>query len=149
MTTLDRKKPVLAGRKARALAALLDTPTVVAAARSCGVGERTLRRWLAEDTQFSAAFRAARRELVDQITARLAVAAGKALDVLVEVMEDAASPPAVRVASAGKVLDLSVRVSERASTGDGPEMAPLITVRLSQGMVPPSEEDEACVGPKP
>jgi hypothetical protein len=44
----------------RAIVALLSEPTIGKAATICGVGESTLRRWLAEDVEFLAEFERAR-----------------------------------------------------------------------------------------
>jgi hypothetical protein len=44
----------------QAIVALLSEPTLGQAAARCGITERTLRRWLAEDA-FQAAYEAARR----------------------------------------------------------------------------------------
>ena len=44
----------------RAIVALLSEPTIGKAATICGVGESTLRRWLAEDVEFPAQFERAR-----------------------------------------------------------------------------------------
>src|SRR5687768_1104504 len=48
----------------RAILALLQEPTVAAAAEACGVGEATLARWLRLPA-FQAEYRAARRQVVE------------------------------------------------------------------------------------
>ena len=44
----------------QAILALLSEPTIGQAAARCGIGERTLRRWLTEDAAFQAEYEAAR-----------------------------------------------------------------------------------------
>ena len=59
------------GRKTEdAIAALLSQRNVDEAARTAGIGTRTLLRWM-KDPEFDAAFRAARRSAFGQTTARL------------------------------------------------------------------------------
>ncbi|MBI5493752.1 MAG: hypothetical protein HY904_01930 [Deltaproteobacteria bacterium] len=144
-TTRSRKRPQMAGRQTRALSALLSHHTVVAAARAAGVGERTLRRWLASDAAFQAEYRAALRDLASQIALRPVVASETALDVLTAVMEDPGTPASVRVAAAGKVIDAALRIIEKDGTlnahADGAATVPAITGELSPGVEPPSEAD--------
>src|SRR5262245_10393307 len=64
-----------------AIAALLDAPTVVAAAARVGIGEKTLRRWL-QERSFAAAYRSARRQSVELALARLQQVAAEAVGTL-------------------------------------------------------------------
>jgi hypothetical protein len=54
----------------RAILALLSEPTVGEAAARCGIGVRTLRRWLAEDTGFQAEFEMARHATFEAAISR-------------------------------------------------------------------------------
>lgn len=72
----------LTARQERAVVALLEQPTLRAAAGAAGVSERTLRRWLADDVGFQAAYRAARTQVLQQATGRLQTAATEAVDTL-------------------------------------------------------------------
>ena len=47
----------LSTRQDRAISALLEPPSIVAAAREAEVGESTLRQWLREDEDFQAMLR--------------------------------------------------------------------------------------------
>ena len=60
----------LTRKQEQAIALLLTESTLTAAATRCGVGESTLRRWL-QDPEFNAAYRSARRSVVDAIVAGL------------------------------------------------------------------------------
>src|SRR5437870_1661431 len=66
----------LPGQMERAIAALLTCRTHQEAARQAGIGERTLQRWLAEEPQFIAVLRAARRRLVETTIGRLQAISG-------------------------------------------------------------------------
>jgi len=55
----------------RAVIALIESPSICAAARQSDVSERTLRRWLSENDQFKRSLRRAREQFVALATARL------------------------------------------------------------------------------
>ena len=73
-TKLNRKQEAL-------IAALLTEPTHASAATRAGVSEATLHRWL-HLPEFQAAYRQARRQLVETAIGRLQQASGKAVDAL-------------------------------------------------------------------
>jgi hypothetical protein len=60
----------LSRKHEQAIVALLEQPTVEKAAQTVGVNEKTLRNWQ-KRPDFRAAFRAARREIVDGAITRL------------------------------------------------------------------------------
>jgi len=101
----------LSRRQEAAIAALLLHPTLKAAAKAAGIGEKTLWRWL-QDEGFRAAYQAARQEAVSQAIARLQHVAGDAVDTLRDVAADSEAPPAARVSAAKAILDLVIRRSE-------------------------------------
>ena len=70
-------------RKAeQAIAALLEHPTLAEAARSCGVSERSLWRWLRRE-DFQRRYREAQRAVVDSAITKLQAATVKAVKTLV------------------------------------------------------------------
>ena len=110
------------GRKMEdAIAALLSQRNVDEAARTAGIGTRTLLRWM-KDPEFDAAFRAARRAAFGQTTARLQQGSSAAATILMKLMLDANTPASTRVRAAeiivshaGKAIeieDIEARVSE-------------------------------------
>jgi hypothetical protein len=110
------------GRKMEdAIAALLSQRNVDEAARSAGIGTRTLLRWM-KDPEFDAAFRAARRAAFGQTTARLQQGSSAAATILMKLMLDANTPASTRVRAAeiivnhaGKAIeieDIEARVAE-------------------------------------
>ena len=120
------------GRKMEdAIAALLSQRNVDEAARSAGIGTRTLLRWM-KDPEFDAAFRAARRAAFGQTTARLQQGSSAAATILMKLMLDANTPASTRVRAAeivvihaGKAIeieDIEARVSEleRAAEASNP-----------------------------
>jgi len=74
----------LTSKQETLIAALLTEPTYAAAAAKAGVGQTTLYRWLHLPT-FRAAYRQARRELVEAAIGRIQTATGQAVDVLLDV----------------------------------------------------------------
>jgi hypothetical protein len=86
------------GRKAEAaLAALLSQPTIAKAAAEVGVAERTLRLWM-KAPAFLAAYRQARRQLVEHALGELQAAAGEAVAVLKRNLRAARSADQIRAA---------------------------------------------------
>lgn len=94
---LSRKQEV-------AIASLLTEPTIAAAAQKAGVGEVTLWRWLKQEG-FTCAYRAARRQAVENAIAQLQAASGKAVETLVGCLE--AEGDSVRLRAAVAILDQS------------------------------------------
>jgi hypothetical protein len=102
-------------RKQEALiAALLTEPTHAAAASRAGVSEATLHRWL-HLPEFRAAYRHARRELVDGAVGRIQAATGQAVDTLLTVARTGAKD-SDRVRAAVALLDHAFRGLNDADT---------------------------------
>jgi hypothetical protein len=108
-------------RKQEALiAALLTEPTHAAAATNAGVSEATLHRWL-HLPAFRAAYRQARRELVEGAVGRIQAAAGQAVDTLLAVARGGAKD-GDRVRAAVALLDFSFRgLTDAEAPGGGQE----------------------------
>ena len=68
-------------KRDRAIQALLEEPSVSAAAEAAGLNRRTLQRWLVDD-DFRRQLREARSESFSQARSRLCYAANEAVDVL-------------------------------------------------------------------
>jgi len=90
----------------QAILALLSEKTTAAAAKRCGVNERTLRRWLA-DEQFRAEFDAARQSSFMAGMTRIQSLTGKAVDALEELLA-AKKHPAVRLGAARTVAEIAM-----------------------------------------
>ena len=84
--------------KDKALAALIATGTVRAAAAECGLGEATLYRYL-KDSEFKAEIRDARRQLFEQTITQLQVVSGAAVAALKESLASGNSSVVIRAAS--------------------------------------------------
>jgi chloramphenicol 3-O-phosphotransferase len=88
------------------------------AARESGIGERTLRRWLAEDDEFRRSVEVARTEVLEEAIQAMRHATRSAVDTLRGVMEDQEAPASARIAAARSILDrafdlgLAQRVAE-------------------------------------
>jgi hypothetical protein len=91
----------------RAILALLSEPTIGKAATTCGVGESTLRRWLAEDVGFQAEFERARHATFKAALHRIPALTAQAVDTLAALLGDQ-EPPAVRLGAARSVVEVGL-----------------------------------------
>jgi hypothetical protein len=116
------------GRKQEeAIAALLTQRNVDEAARTAGIGTRTLLRWL-QLPEFQKAYREARRAAFSQSIARLQQGASAAATTLLKTMIDPNTPASTRIRAAECVLnhatkaieieDIEARVTALEETGD-------------------------------
>lgn len=91
----------------RAIVALLTEKTIGDAADRCGVNEKTLRRWLSDDSEFKAAYGDARRATftagIDRVQALTAKAVGTLEDLL-----DATNYPSVRLGAARTIAEIGM-----------------------------------------
>jgi len=79
----------------KAIKALLATPSVAAAARRCGLSERTIWRYL-NDAEFKAALDDRQDRETRALTAALAGLSSDAMQALHELVTDPTTPPSVR-----------------------------------------------------
>ena len=91
-------------KKEEAIAALMTERNVEEAARSIGIGTRTLIRWM-KIPEFDLAYLEARRATVSQSNARLQQASSAAVSTLLKIMVDGSAPASTRVRAADSVLD--------------------------------------------
>ena len=98
-------------KKEGAIAALLSQRNIDEAARTAGIGARTLLRWM-KDPEFDAAYRKARRLAFGQSVARLQQASGAAVSTLLKIMVDPVAPHSTRVRAADSVLDHAAKSIE-------------------------------------
>jgi len=101
----------LTRKQEHAIAALLLEPTMADAAKSVGIGEVTLWRWLKRE-DFQAAYMKAKKKAVTQAVARLQQITSKAVDTLEAVMKDEDAPASSRVTAARVVLETSLKAIE-------------------------------------
>jgi hypothetical protein len=104
MSGLER----LSHKQEALIAALLSERTHEEAAAKAGISSATLRRWL-HLPAFRAAYRQARRELVEAAVGRLQAATGQAVDTLLAVARDAEAKDSDRVRAAVALLDHAFR----------------------------------------
>src|SRR5437867_3562302 len=98
-----------ARKREAAIAALLVEPTIAKAAVVAGIGEKTLRRWLAEP-DFHAAYRVAREQVVTTAVGRLQGLLAKAAETLDRTMT--CGTPAVEARAAVAVIAQAFRGAE-------------------------------------
>jgi hypothetical protein len=96
-------------RKEAAIAALLTSASIAAAAEKIGVSERTLRVWL-KDVTFASEYRAARASILEHA---LGVCQGAAISAVSCLLRNTTcGKAAVEVAAAGKLLEHSIGAVE-------------------------------------
>jgi hypothetical protein len=98
-------------KKEEAVAALLAQRNTEDAARTAGVGTKTLLRWL-QLPEFQEAYRDARRAAFSQSIARLQQAASAAASTLLKIMVDPQAPPSCRIRAADSVLNQAAKAME-------------------------------------
>jgi transposase-like protein len=100
------------GRKQEeAVAALLTQRNIEEAARSIGVGPKTLLRWL-KVPEFQTAYREARRDAFRQAIARLQQGTSAAATTLLKTMIEPGTPPSVRVRAAEAIFNHAAKAIE-------------------------------------
>lgn len=104
-------KQIQSTRREVAIAALLTQPTVTLAAKSTGINERTLRRWLTLDPDFVEAYVAARRRALDGAIALLQAGTADAVAALHRNLSPD-RPPAIQVRAATAWISLVLRGTE-------------------------------------
>src|SRR5262249_42299657 len=100
----------LGRKKEQAIAALPAPSTIAEAAETAGIGEKTLRRWLHEPA-FAAAYRTARRELVESAIVRVQQCSIQAVVKLHELMRTGS--PGVQLKAAASILTFALRAVEQ------------------------------------
>ena len=93
----------LTGPQAKAIASLLQEPTMQRAAEAAGVNVRTLQRWV-KDEHFRRAWLAARREAYGQAVSLTQRLAPMAVATFAQVMKDPQAPAAAKVSAAQALL---------------------------------------------
>ena len=95
-----------------AVAALMTTASVGAAAERCGVAASTLERWIKQEPVFQAEYREAKRQVLSHSLSLLIQVASRAVATLHAVMADPEAPASARVSAARSALELGLRAIE-------------------------------------
>ena len=93
----------LSPKQEKAILALLQEPTIAKAAKAAQVVDRTIHRWLSDDT-FGKAYRKARREAFGHAIALTQHYAPLAVITLATLMADKSTPAHARVSAASTLL---------------------------------------------
>ncbi len=101
----------LTARQSRALTAMMTSQSVVEAAKTAGVSERTLQRWL-DDPAFRKELSERQSEAVTTVTRRLVTLADQAVNTINEVLTDPDIPAATRLRAAESVLSNLLKLRE-------------------------------------
>lgn len=100
-----------------AIGALLSESTIQRAAKTCRIGDATLRRWL-KDAGFQERYRAAKRQTLEAVMGRLQQIAGEAVETLLKVAVNEEAPASSRVAAARAILDTALKSAELEEIGE-------------------------------
>lgn len=95
----------------KAILCLLQNPNMGDAAKECGIGSVTLWRWM-QDPLFQSKYKAARRQAVGAAVAVLQQATAKAVNALVDIVDNKEAPPGARVNAAKVILETNFKVIE-------------------------------------
>jgi hypothetical protein len=98
-------------KREQAIQALIAEPTIGKAATACGIGKRTLIRWL-KDPEFQHAHQAAKSQLVNGAINKLRVSATAFVSTLSTIAKNRHNPAAARVTAASRGLELLLKASE-------------------------------------
>ena len=101
----------LSATQARAVAAIMTTRTLTAAAAEAKVTTRTLTRWLA-DPAFSAALAYAETDMLATTARAVLAIALKAVDTLKATLDDQEAGHGVKLRAADLVLGLAIKLTE-------------------------------------
>lgn len=112
MAENGRQNNKLKSKQARAITALLSEATIESAAKAAKVGDRTLRRWLADDLNFQAELTQAEAQLIDKGTRQLISLMSTSVETIAAIRDDRDAPYSVRLRAAVTLLDMLVRYRE-------------------------------------
>ncbi len=102
----------MTNRQQRALAALIRSPTTREAAAEAKIGYSTLRKWMATDDDFKAAYQSELSQLVEAAGRSLRAGMTEAAEALRRIATDPDAPSASRVQAAKAILDSGLRIVE-------------------------------------
>lgn len=100
-------KTVKEADKERALAALLDSSTLTAAATAAGLDRKTLYNYLREDSKFAYEYKRQRQLRAIERAEQAAGEREAALQAIRSIMNDVEQPAAIRLKAAEKLLDVA------------------------------------------
>jgi hypothetical protein len=115
----------LSAKQHEAILALLSEPSIQNSAVKVGVTEKTIRRWLDQPT-FAAEYRKAKRDAYTQAIGVVQRYATTAVNTVLRVMTDTASPPNARISAASALLRLGrqgIELDDLAARVDALEQA--------------------------
>jgi hypothetical protein len=101
----------LSRKQDQVITALVTCASIPEAAAQCGLADVTLRRWLKQEP-FQAAYREARRAVVQHAITQVQQATGEAVETLRSVMQDAEAPASAKVSAAKTILETAVKAVE-------------------------------------
>ena len=95
----------------KAIAALLKFPSIPEAAKSVGIADRTLFRWL-KNEDFQEDYRKAKREVIDHAISQVQTVISSAVQTLKDIMINNEAPPSARVSAARTIIETGIKTIE-------------------------------------
>lgn len=108
----------MTNRQRKALAALIQSPTIKEAATASGVGYTTLRDWLRSDTEFIAEYKRAVDQIMDDAIFQARQNLSPALSALRKIIQDDEQNGAVVAQASRTLLEYGLKMTERADLRD-------------------------------
>jgi len=102
----------MTGKQKKALAALLSASTKQEAARAAGISYATLRRWLAQDTEFRQAYNEELQSVVERAAIQARQGMTEAVSALREIVTDGEAAQNARVSAARAILESGAKLVE-------------------------------------
>lgn len=102
----------MTGKQKKALAALLSAATMQQAARTAGVSYSSLRRWLAEDTEFRRQYNRELQSIVERAAVQARAGMAEAVSALREIVTDGEAAQNARVSAARAILESGAKLVE-------------------------------------
>lgn len=104
----------MTGKQKKALAALLSASTKQEAAQAAGISYATLRRWLAQDTEFRQAYNEELQSVVERAAVQARQGMTEAVSALREIVADGEATQSTRVSAARTILESGAKLVELA-----------------------------------
>ena len=130
----------------RALVALVEARSIVATARTAGVGESSIRRWLREDERFKTKLRQLREEALSHASLRLRQGASRAVEMMLELIQSKDPIEVGRASLVRTAIDLAFRSGAYSDFAE--RVATLETTRRTRSTSPVAQASAAVV-PRP
>lgn len=131
----------------KAIIALINSPTIAAAARALTIHESTLENWM-RDPEFMEQFHIAQQTALGHGLAMIEGTFAENVEVLRELSKDKTVQPATRAAAAGKLIDIAIGISKQRSNATYVKQLEEELNRLNSAIIEEEEGDHQARAPQ-